>query len=460
VRTGAASPTELLDAALARIDRLNPELNAVIHRLDERARAQVADGLPDGPFSGVPFLLKDFAAEYEGTPFHEGSDISGDYVSAENQELTNRFLAAGLVICGKTNTPEFGILPTTEPRRHGATRNPWDPSRTPGGSSGGSAAAVASGMVPVAHANDGGGSIRIPAACCGLVGLKPTRARVPLGPTFGDLMGGLVAEHVVTRSVRDSASMLDAVAGPMPGDPYAAPALDGTCLEAASVDPTPLRIAVITKSFTDEPVAAECVQAAEQAGELCASLGHHVEAETFVVEEDYVAHFINMWAAGNAALLAWWEDEIARPAGPDDVEPLTWALVDHGRSLDAGQYLRSVEALQFESRRVGEFFEGYDVLITPTLGEPPLPLGTLDSPADEPLAGLFRSADFVPFTPLFNVTGQPALSLPLSEDDGLPTGVQFVGRFGEETTLYGLAGQLERAQPWADRWPGISAVTG
>jgi amidase len=456
VRTGAASPSELLDAALARIDRLNPELNAVIHHLDDRAREQVAAGPADGPFRGVPFLLKDFAAEYEGTPFHEGSDFAGDYVSTENQELTDRFLAAGLVICGKTNTPEFAILPTTEPRRHGATRNPWDISRTPGGSSGGSAAAVASGMVPVAHANDGGGSIRIPAACCGLVGLKPTRARVPLGPAFGDIMGGLVAEHVVSRSVRDSAALLDAVAGPMPGDPYAAPALDGTCLDAASADPESLRIAVVTRSFTDEPVDAVCARGAEQAGALCESLGHHVEADAFTVAETYVEHFINVWAAGNAAVLAWWEDAVGRTAEPDDLEALTWALVEFGRGLGADQYLRSVEVLQVESRRVAEFFETYDVLITPTLGEPPVPLGTFDSAPDEPLAGLFRSAEFVPFTPLFNVTGQPAVSLPLHwSEAGLPIGVQLVGKAWGEAEMIRLAAQLEEAMPWRDRRPPI-----
>ena len=458
VRTGAASPSELLDAALARIERLNPELNAVIHRLDERAREQVAAGLADGPFRGVPFLLKDFAAEYEGTPFNEGSNFPGDHVSTVNQELTDRFLAAGLVVCGKTNTPEFGILPTTEPRRHGATRNPWDTSRTTGGSSGGSAAAVASGMVPLAHANDGGGSIRIPAACCGLVGLKPTRGRVPLGPTFGDVMGGLMAEHVVSRSVRDSAAVLDAIAGPMRGDPYAAPALEGTCLDAVATDPRPLRIGVITRSFTDDPVADVCAQAAEGAGALCDSLGHHVEVDTFLLDESYVGHFINLWAAGNAAILSWWEDELGREAGLDDLEPLTWGLVEAGRALGAGQYLRSVEALQAESRRVAAWFETHDVMITPTLGEAPVPLGTFDSPPEEPLTGLFRSAEFVPFTPLFNVTGQPAVSLPLYEDDGLPTGVQFVGRVGAETMLYALAGQLERTLPWADRWPDVNAV--
>src|SRR5579872_1519340 len=246
VADGSVSPDELLEHAIARIAKLNPTLNAVIVDLADRARAQVAGGLPDGPFRGVPFLLKDFLADLEGTPSMQGTALSGEHRSAHTQELTRRFLAAGFVVCGKTNAPEFAILPTTEPRRFGPTRNPWDPTRTTGGSSGGSAAAVASGMVPVAHANDGGGSIRIPASCCGLVGLKPTRARVSLAPAFGDVMGGLVCEHVLTRSVRDCAGVLDATHGPMPGDPYAAPAPDGTFLSATIADPPPLRVAILT----------------------------------------------------------------------------------------------------------------------------------------------------------------------------------------------------------------------
>ena len=280
VRKGEVSPLELVEGAIARIEKLNPELNAVIHPLFDRARdlAGGASGLGDGPFRGVPLLLKDLGAELAGTPFCEGSDLAGDYHSTVDQELTKRFERAGFAICGKTNTPEFGILPTTEPRRFGPSRNPWNTNHSTGGSSGGSAAAVASGMVPVAHANDGGGSIRIPAACCGLVGLKPTRARVSAAPQYGDMMGGLVAEHVVTRSVRDCAAVLDAVAGPVPGDPYWAPPLRGASFAAAVTgEKQPLRMAVMTASPTGSAVHQDCVRATEEAAALCERMGHRVE---------------------------------------------------------------------------------------------------------------------------------------------------------------------------------------
>ena len=271
VRTGEVSASELVDGAIEHIERLNPELNAVIHPLFERARAtarQISPG--DGPFVGVPFLLKDLGAEMAGTPFCEGSALAGDYLSIVDQELTKRFVRAGFVVCGKTNTPEFGILPTTEPMRFGASRNPWNPAHSTGGSSGGSAAAVASGMVPVAHANDGGGSIRIPASCCGLVGLKPTRARVSGAPLYGDVMGGLVVEHVVSRTVRDSAAILDAISGPVRGDPYWAPPLRGTSFAAAVTTAlTPLRIGVALTSPTGSAAHADCVAAVEAAAALC-----------------------------------------------------------------------------------------------------------------------------------------------------------------------------------------------
>jgi amidase len=460
VKSGEVSPSELVDDAIARIEKLNPKLNAVIHPLFDRARATAAGRLPDGPFRGVPLLLKDLGAELAGTPFSEGTAFSGDYHSTVDQELTTRFLAAGFVVCGKTNTPEFGILPTTEPKRFGPSRNPWNTEHSTGGSSGGSAAAVASGMVPVAHANDGGGSIRIPASCCGLVGLKPTRARVSTAPQYGDLMGGLVAEHVVTRSVRDSAAILDAVAGPVPGDPYWAPPMRGASFAAAvATAPTGLRIAVMTASPTGSPVHADCVRATEQTAALCESLGHHLEEATLDVDGDaFTEHFINVWAAGNAWTLLDWEKRVGRTAGEEDVEPLTWSLVEIGRSLDSGRYLQSLQELQKITRQIAQYFEGIDVLLTPTLGEPPAPLGTFDSPPGESLTGLFRAAAYVPFTPPFNVTGQPGISLPLHwSKEGLPIGVQFVGRFGDEETLLSLAGQLEQAAPWADRRPPVSA---
>jgi amidase len=460
VRRDEVSPAELVDEAIARIEKLNPQLNAVIHELFDRARAEAAGDLPEGPFRGVPFLLKDLGAELAGTPFNEGMDFSGDYTSPVTQELTRRYIQAGFVICGKTNTPELGILPTAEPRRFGASRNPWNTERSTGGSSGGSAAAVASGMVPAAHANDGGGSIRIPASCCGLVGLKPTRGRNSLAPNYGDLLGGLVCEHVVTRSVRDSAAILDATAGPVPGDPYWAPPRRGPSFAGAvEVPPPRLRIAVMTASPTGTDVHPDCVAAAREAATLCESLGHQVVEAALAVDGDaFIGHFINQWAAGNAWAVADWEARLGRPATEGDLEPLSWALVELGRSLSAAQYLVAVQGLQKISRQIADYFEGIDVLLTPTLGEPPAPLGTFDSPPAEPLAGLFRSAAYVPFTPPFNVTGQPGMSLPLHwSDAGLPIGVQFVGRFGDEETLLALAGQLEQAAPWAGRRPPVSA---
>jgi amidase len=460
VRTKEVSPAELVGDAITRVEKLNPRLNAVIHELFDRARDEAAGPLPDGPFRGVPFLLKDLGAELAGTPCNEGSEFSGDYISTVTQELTQRYIDAGFVICGKTNAPEFGILPTTESRRFGPSRNPWDTGHSTGGSSGGSAAAVASGMVPVAHANDGGGSIRIPASCCGLVGLKPTRGRNSLAPQYGDMMGGLVVEHVVTRSVRDSASVLDATAGPVPGDPYWAPPLRGPSFAAAAATtPPPLRVAVMTASPTGSDVHPDCVAAARGAATLCESLGHHVEGAALSVDGDaFTAHFISQWACSNAWAIADWESRVGRTAHEGDVEPLTWALVELGRSLNGAQYLTSVQELQKMSRRIADYFEGIDVLLTPTLGEPPAPLGTFDSPPGEPLTGLLRAAAYVPFTPPFNVTGQPGISLPLHwNDGGLPIGVQFVGRFGDEETLLSLAGQLEQAAPWTGRRPPVGA---
>jgi amidase len=460
VRTGAVSPAELVEDAIARIEKLNPELNAVIHPLFDRARGEAAGDLPAGPFRGVPFLLKDLGAELAGTPFCEGLAFAGDYRSSVTQELTRRYMDAGFVICGKTNAPELGILPTTEPRRFGPSRNPWNTAHSTGGSSGGSAAAVASGMVPAAHANDGGGSIRIPASCCGLVGLKPTRARNSLAPQYGDLMGGLVAEHVVTRSVRDCAGILDVTAGPVPGDPYSAPPPRGSSFGAAAASPPgALRIGVMTASPTGTDVHADCVAAAETAAALCESLGHHVEEASLSVDGDaFVADFINAWAAGNAWALGDWEARLGRAATEEELEPLSWALIELGRALNAGQYLAAVQGLQRATRQIAAYFEGIDVLLTPTLGEPPAPLGTFDSPPDEPLAGLFRAAAYVPFTPPFNVTGQPGISLPLHWNGaGLPIGAQFVGRFGDEETLLSLAAQLEQAAPWEGRRPPISA---
>ena len=465
VRSGAASPSELVEDAINRIEKLNPELNAVIRPRFDEARAEAAGPLPDGPFRGVPLVLKDLLAYAAGEQVHEGMRVLKDagYVAPRDQELTRRFRAAGFVVVGRTNTPELGILPTTEPLAYGPARNPWDTSRSTGGSSGGSAAAVASGMVPVGHANDGGGSIRIPASECGLVGLKPSRARVTLAPEWGDVMGGLVCELAVTRSVRDTAAVLDAVEGPAPGDPYAAPAPVRSYRQEVGADAGRLRIGVQTDaSAAGATTHVDCVEAVEKTASILESLGHHVEPTrvTALDEPEFVSHFLTVWSAGTAYDLDhYWPTRLGRAIGPGDVEPLTWALAEMGRSVNAAGFLAAREWLQSHARDVAQWFEGgFDLLLTPTLAEPPPLLGEFDSPPDNPLAGLFRAASLVPFTPAFNVSGQPGISLPLHWNaEELPIGVQLVARFGGEDVLIRIASQLEAASPWAERRPKVHA---
>ena len=460
VRRKAVKPIELVEAAIARIGRVNPQLNAVVLPLYEDARrSAMAENLPTGPFCGVPYLLKDLLASYAGARMTGGSAFTRDFVATHDSELVRRLKRSGLVIIGKTNTPELGILPTAEPRLFGATRNPWNLGCTTGGSSGGSAAAVAAGLVPAAHANDGGGSIRIPASCCGLFGLKPTRGRVPLGPDLGDVMGGLVAEHAVTRSVRDSAALLDAVAGPEPGDPYCASTPTRPFAQEIGARPGRLRIGFSAKAPTGVPVHADCMRADEDAAKLCAELGHEVEeAAPEINGELYQDVFIKVWSAGVAWSVALAEQETRRTAREEDFEPLTWALMEMGRKISAPDYLATWTSLQGLARSVAKFFERHEIWLTPTLALPPVPLGYFDSPASKPLAGLWRATEFVAFTPFANITGQPAMSVPLYWNaEGLPIGAHFMGRFGDEATLFRLAAQLEEARPWAKRRPSVSA---
>ncbi|MHB8781406.1 MAG: amidase [Candidatus Geothermincolia bacterium] len=459
VRKGEVSPVELVLTAIERIERINPQLNAVIETLYLDARAQASSELPEGPFRGVPFLVKDLLAECSGVKLRSGCRLLSDYVSAVDSELVTRQRKAGLIILGKTNTPEFGILPTTEPQLFGATRNPWDVERTPGGSSGGSAAAVASGMVPMAHGNDGGGSIRIPASCCGLFGLKPTRGRNPLGPIFGDIISGLVCEHALTRSVRDSAALLDATSGPAVGDPYWAPPPTRPFSEEVGAEPGRLRIAFVSAAPTDAPIHPDCIQAVRDAASLCSELGHEVEEITLEVDGAALTQaFVTLWASGVA-----WNLELAgmvagKPATPDQFEPLTWTLAEMGRSMNAGQYLAAVTQMQMLTRHLAETLQPYDAVLTSTLNEPPPLLGSFDAVPGNPLAGLMRSASFMPFTPVCNAGGMPAMNVPLYwNQEGLPIGTQFIGRFGDEATLFRLAAQLEQARPWAQRRPPVSA---
>lgn len=457
VRAKEVKPVELVDAAIERIERLNPRLNAVVTPMYEQAREAAQGVLPDGPFRGVPFLLKDLMASYAGVRMTWGSAFLRDYVPDHDSELVARLKRAGLVIVGKTNAPEFGILPTTEPVLFGATRNPWDPGRTTGGSSGGSAAAVAAGMVAVAHANDGGGSIRIPASCCGLFGLKPTRARNPLGPDIGDVMGGLVAEHVVSRSVRDSAALLDATAGPDVGDPYWAPPAVRPYAQEVGIDPGRLRIAFSTRAPSGAKIHPDCVEAVHDAARLCVDLGHEVSENAPDIDGSLlVKAFTAVWVSGCASGIDGFAFASGRTPRQDLFEPLTWALYEKGHHTTGSEYLMSQTILQQISRHIARFFEEYDIWLTPTLAEPPLPLGSFAEAPDNPMKGFYRAVDFVPFTPIANTTGQPAMSVPLYwNKEGLPVGTHFFGRFGDEGALFRLAAQLEAARPWADRRPPV-----
>ncbi len=464
VRSGQASPLELVDAAIERIERLNPQLNAVIHERFEKARAEARGDLPDGPFRGVPFVLKDLDGYSEGDPYYGGTRFlrDHDWRPTHDSYLTERFRAAGLVCVGRTNSPELGLVPTTEPETYGPTRNPWDTGRSTGGSSGGSAAAVASGMVPLGHAGDGGGSIRIPASECGLVGLKPSRGRHSLGPEAGESWGGLVARLAVTRSVRDTAALLDAVQGAMPGDPYTAPPPRRPYVDELGADPGSLRIGL----RVDAPGAVgdphpDAVAAAEAAAALLESLGHRVEigSPEALDDADFVAYFINAYNAWVARDLERLGQTVGTPVTEADVEAGTWALAEAGRQVSATEYLAAVEYLHDFTRRVaGWWVSGFDLLLTPTIPEPPPILGEFSGTPDNPLVGLFRSAEIVPFTAPFNTTGQPAVSLPLHWNaDGLPIGVQLVAAYGREDQLVAVSAQLEAAAPWADRRPPVHA---
>lgn len=483
VRTGQVHPRELVSSAIERIEALNPKLNAIVHRMYDRALSESERTLPDGPFRGVPIVLKDLLAWYAGEPMTAGSRLFRGWVPPHDTEIVRRYRQSGAIVVGKSNTPEFGLTPFTEPELHGPTRNPWDPTRTPGGSSGGSAAAVASGMVPLGGGGDGGGSIRIPASCCGLFGLKPTRGRTPTGPDVGEHWQGAAVEHCLTRSVRDSAAMLDALRGPEPGSPYEVEAPERPYLDEVTRPPGRLRIAFTSAPLLGHDIHPDCRSALSDAVALLGSLGHDlVEGAPPIDRERFNLAFVTMVCGETAAELTEARSLIGRDATPADVETPTWALALLGRSLSAERFVTAHRYLRHVARTVGVFFDGIDVLMTPTLSMPPFPIGQLQPPASElllmrvlgharaggllkVLGALERAAakvfDFIPYTPLFNVTGQPAMSVPLWWNaDGLPIGVQFVTRLGDESTLFRLAGQLERARPWANRHPGLWAEGG
>jgi amidase len=464
IRSGKAKPAELVDAAIARIERLNPKLNAVIIPFFEKARAAAAGKLPDGPFRGVPMLMKDFLGYTAGDPTYMGTRPLKElgFIAPSDTYIATKLQNAGFVILGRTNSPELGTLPTTEPDSFGPTRNPWNTNHSTGGSSGGSAAAVASGMVAVGHANDGGGSIRIPASECGLVGLKPTRGRTSFGPDIGEPLFGLVAEGVVTRSVRDTAAVLDAIAGVMPGDPYGAPPPSRPYAQEVGAAPGKLRIGVLTRApgeqFTVHP---ECVAAAEKAGKLLESLGHRVEAghPAALDELELGQHFSTMYATNAARLMEVLSLFCGRQLGAADFDNFNWTLAELGRAVSATQFVAALEWIHGFTRRIASWWEsGFDLLLTPTLTLPPPQLGYFDPASQDPMLLGMKASQFAAYTLPFNMTGRPAISLPLHwSADGLPVGVQLVADYAREDLLLRVAAQLEAAQPWASRRPPIHA---
>jgi len=456
VRTGQVTAVELVTAAVERIEALNPELNAVVTPIFDRAVEAASTG-PAGPFAGVPYLLKDLACEMQGVRFTEGSRFLAGNVSRFDAELVVRLRRAGLVILGKTNTPEFGMAPACEPALFGPTRNPWDTQRSTSGSSGGSAAAVASGMVPFAHGNDLGGSLRYPASACGLFGLKPTRARNPLGPEYG----GAAVEHALTRSVRDSAALLDATSGPALGDPYWAPPPVRPFAAEVGAEVGRLRISYTARTPDGDLGHPDCVAAAEHAARLCASLGHEVgEADWPGFAPEIGAAIGTMINAATAWILRYWIHRLGRQPGSDEIEPLTRALWQAGQKVSAAEWLVAVEDIQRFGRAVARFFTTTDVFLTPTMSAPPPPIGTMTSTPEDPWRSLRASGPTVRYAGVVaNITGNPAMSVPLWwNEDGLPIGVHFLGRFGDEATLIRLASQLEASQPWAGRLPAVHAA--
>lgn len=479
VQKGEVTPTELLETAIARAEAVNPKLNAIVTPLYDKGR-DMAHQLPtSGPFRGVPFLLKDLELEWAGTPMKSGNRGYQNYVSTADSEVIKRLKAAGLVFFGKTNTPEFGLTPYTESKLYGPAHNPWKLTHSPGGSSGGSAAAVAAGIVPMATATDGGGSIRIPASCCGLFGLKPSRARVTLGPSFGELWNGAVAGHAVTRSVRDSASLLDAIAGPLAGDPYGIAPPERPFLQEVGQRPGKLRIAFSTQSLMPSQITdPECVKAIQETAKLLERLGHTVEEIPLPYEKTIVteAFFVNVLSE-TAAVLRGLSEYLGRPVKRTDVELNTWAqarLAEGFSAADAAFQKRRWNTL---NRSMGQLHETYDLFLTPTLPRPPIAMGTFQNKASEErllklvdsFGGLKylngsktvealaeRSLGYISFTVITNMTGQPSMSVPLHwSANGLPIGVMFAAKLGDEATLFRLAGQLEQENPWFDKRPDL-----
>jgi amidase len=465
VQRGEVSPSELVDAAIARIEGLDGELNAVIHPRFEAARSEASSpALPHGVFRGVPFVLKDLGAggKLDGMPFHRGNRALKDaaYVHRDGDStIVRRLRGSGFVVVGKTNTPELGFSCTTEPEAYGPTCNPWDPARTPAGSSGGSAVAVAAGLVPAAHASDGGGSIRMPASACGLVGLKPSRGRVSTAPHTGDSGAGRAVEGSVTTTVRDTAAILDVLAGAEPGDPVTAPLPTRPFAAEVGADPGALRVGVRTVAIEGLVTHPDCVAATDHAARDLEALGHHIEASSPAALDDHEVGLTGILPA-HAATTTVSVDGVAQSLGravtADDFESRTWEQAELGRTYDAPTFVTAMEKIVAWTRRMAEWWLDHDLLLTPTVGTPPPPLGHL---AWSDATSTMRALEFNPFCPVWNWTGQPAITLPLGESaEGLPVGVMLVAAYGREDMLLRVAAQLEGASPWRERRPPIHAA--
>jgi len=476
VRSGEVSPKSLVEAAIEAIGQVDPALHAVVHATHESARAASLGELPDSPFRGVPMVVKDLDGALAGAPYTMGTRFLRDYVAPRDGELIARFRRAGFIPVAKTNCPELGILGTTEPEWRGATHNPWNVDHTPGGSSGGSAALVAARAIPIGHAGDGGGSIRIPAAACGLFGMKASRGLLPVGPDAGEGWGGFVSPGALTRSVRDCAAVYDALRGPAAGDPYCGPTPTRPFADELAADPTPLRIAVCRESLFGRTTHTDCLQTLDDTAALLTELGHHVEVERPAFDRDaLVLAYLSQVAASVAATLERLPKLAGRPLDPAELEPPTWFLHQLGHMLSAADLQRSRDVAHAASRELASFFHRYDVLLLPTMAHPPARLGEGALKAAERFGlGVLRSApvrpvmlkllrdladkslERVPNTQLFNMTGVPAMSVPLGmSTSGLPIGMQFASGYGRDGLLFQLAGQLERARPWIGRRPPV-----
>lgn len=481
IKNKDVSPTELLQTAIAQAEQENPNINAIITKLYDYGQQQIDQGLPDGPFSGVPFLLKDLLGSLEGTPMSNGSAAYKGSISPSDSEMVARYKSSGLVIFGKTNTPEFGLMGVTEPKAFGPTRNPWNLNHTPGGSSGGSAAAISAGIVPMASGGDGGGSIRIPAACCGLFGLKPSRGRTPTGPYYSELWDGAAAEHVLTRSVRDSAAMLDVVSGPDGSSPYPVPK-QSNYLASLDTPVRPLKIGYSVQSFFDLPVTDDAIKAVQHTVTLLESLGHQLEpVHPHISAEELADSYLTMYYGHVAADMEFAAKILNTNFSNLDVEDPTKVMGYIGKKISAEQFVTAKRRWNNFSQSMHALHQEYDLLLTPTLGSEPVKIGEFELGLVDKIGAkvvnalglhslLLKSGitkkqalanlEKLPFTQLANLTGQPAMSVPLYwTDSGLPLGSQFIAPLGDEVTLLQLAHQLEQAQPWFDRMPAQTRST-